>query len=394
MDERNAKASVALGRIFGIQVRLHASVLVIVALILVSLAQGAFRHWHPDWPWWMAWSTAFAATLLFLASLLTHELAHSVVARRRGIAVPQITLFVFGGVAEIASEPTDPRSEFVIAIAGPLTSIAIALVFAFAGAQLAPPHFPDRVIADPGAAMAALTPLATICVWLAPVNFALALFNLVPGFPLDGGRVLRAALWWWSGDQVKATRLAAASGRAFSWLLIGWGVLNLFGGRALDGLWLIVIGIFLGNAAASGYQQLLVRRSLHGLAVADLMRTHFESVEPACTLADFVDRLLLRSAQTSWPVVENGRVIGMVAQRDVARTPEDERTHLLVRNVMRPIASVPVLAPDLAGPAALERIAEMADEPLPVIEGGAIVGLLHASDIFRWLSLHKLHAAS
>ncbi len=394
MDGHNPKASVSLGRIFGIQVRLHASVLIIVALILVSLAQGAFAHWHPDWPWWMAWSTALAATLLFLASLLTHELAHSVVARRRGIAVPQITLFVFGGVAEIASEPADPRSELVIAIVGPLTSIAIALLFAFVGSQLAPPDFPERVIADPGAAMAALTPLATICVWLAPVNLALALFNLVPGFPLDGGRVLRAALWWWLGDQVKATRLAAECGRAFSWLLIGWGILNLLGGRALDGLWLIVIGIFLGNAAASGYQQLLVRRSLHGLAVADLMRTHFESVEPGCTLADFVDRLLLRSAQTSWPVVEDGRAIGMVAQRDVARTPEAERSHLLVRNVMRPIASVPVLAPDLAGPAALERIAEMTDEPLPVIERGAIVGLLHASDIFRWLSLHKLHATS
>lgn len=372
--------------------RLHASVLLIVALILVSLAQGAFRYWHPDWPWWLAWSTALAATLLFLASLLTHELAHSVMARRRGIAVPQITLFVFGGVAEIASEPTDPGSEFVIAIVGPLTSLAIALLFAFVGSQLAPTDFPERVIADPGAAMAALTPLATICVWLAPVNLALALFNLVPGFPLDGGRVLRATLWWWSGDQVKATRLAAACGRAFSWLLIAWGILHLLGGRALDGLWLIVIGIFLGNAAASGYQQLLVRRSLHGLLVADLMRTHFESVAPTCTLADFIDRLLLRSAQTSWPVVEDGRAIGMVAQRDVATTPEAERTHVLVRNVMRPIASVPALAPDLAGPVALERIAEMTDEPLPVVERGAIVGMLHASDIFRWLSLHKLHA--
>ena len=142
--------------------------------------------------------------MLFLASLLTHELAHSLLARRRGIAVPQITLFVFGGVAEIAAEPTDPRSEFAIAIVGPLTSVAIAVAFAFLGAALVPRDFADRVAADPAAAMAQLTPLATICVWLAPVNLALALFNLVPGFPLDGGRVLRAALWWWSGDQVKA----------------------------------------------------------------------------------------------------------------------------------------------------------------------------------------------
>jgi Zn-dependent protease/predicted transcriptional regulator len=397
VDGRNPSASIgsmgiSLGRIFGIRVRLHPSVLVIVALILVSLAQGAFRNWHPDWPWWTAWATAFVATVLFLASLLTHELAHSLVARRRGIAVPQITLFVFGGVAEIAAEPTEPRSEFVIAIVGPLTSVAIALAFAFVGAWLVPIDFVARVTADPAAAMAGLTPFATICVWLAPVNLMLAIFNLVPGFPLDGGRVLRALLWWWSGDQVKATRLAAGCGRAVSWLLIAWGVLDLFGGRALEGLWLIVIGIFLGNAATSGYQQLLVRRSLHGLVVADLMRTHFESVEPTCTLGDFVDRLLLRSAQTSWPVVADGRAVGVIAQRDVAQTAEADRARLQVRDVMRPLGSVPVLAPGLAGPAALERIAEMADEPLPVVDHGAIVGLLHASDIFRWLSLHRLHA--
>lgn len=399
MDASNRAASVApagvsLGRIFGIRVRLHPSVLVIVALILVSLAQGAFRHWHPDWPWWTAWGTALVATLLFLASLLTHELAHSLVARRRGIAVPQITLFVFGGVAEIAAEPTDPRSEFAIAIVGPLTSIAIALAFAFVGAMWVPPDFPERVAADPAGTMAQLTPFATICVWLAPVNFALAVFNLVPGFPLDGGRVLRAVLWWWTGDQVKATRLAAGCGRAFSWLLIAFGVLDLFGGRALEGLWLIVIGVFLGNAAASGYQQLLVRRSLHGLVVADLMRTHFESVEPTRSLAEFVDQLLLRSAQTAWPVVENGRAIGVIGQRDVAKTAEADRARLQVRDVMRPLAAVPVLAPDLAGPTALERIAEMADEPLPVVDRDAIVGLLHASDIFRWLSLHRLHATT
>ena len=396
MDAPNRAATVApvgvsLGRIFGIRVRLHPSVLVIVALILVSLAQGAFRHWHPDWPWSTAWSTAFVATLLFLASLLTHELAHSLVARRRGIAVPQITLFVFGGVAEIAAEPTDPRSEFVIAIVGPLTSIALALAFAFVGALLVPPDFTDRIAADPTATMAQLTPLATICVWLAPVNFVLALFNLVPGFPLDGGRVLRAVLWWWSGDQVKATRLAAACGRAFSWFLMAWGVLDLFGGRALEGLWLIIIGVFLGNAAASGYQQLLVRRSLHGLVVADLMRTHFETVEPTRSLADFVDASLLRSAQTLWPVVADGRAIGAIGQRDVAKTAEADRSRLLVRDVMRPLAQLAVLGPSLTGPAALERIAEMADEPLPVVERDKIVGLLHASDIFRWLSLHRLH---
>jgi hypothetical protein len=184
-------AGVSLGRIFGIRVLLHPSVLVIVALILVSLAEGAFKHWHPDWPWWTAWSTALAATLLFLASLWTHELAHSVVARKRGVPVPQITLFMFGGVAEIAAEPADPRSELLIAIVGPLTSVLIGIAFAFVGALLVPADFIAHATADPVAAMVPLSPLAKICVWLAPVKSRARAVQ--PGARLSARRRPRAA---------------------------------------------------------------------------------------------------------------------------------------------------------------------------------------------------------
>ncbi len=386
------EAGVRIGSVFGIAIRLHPSVVLIAALIFVSLGQSVFPHWHPEWSGATTWSTAAVATVLFFASLLSHELAHAVVARRRGLAVPRITLFIFGGVSELASEPADARSEFVIAIVGPLTSLAIGLLFALVGAWLAPGDFVERASADPGAAIGGLSPVATICVWLAPVNVVLAVFNLVPGFPLDGGRVLRAALWWWSGDQLRATQLAANCGRAFSWLLIAWGFVNLAWGRAIEGVWFMVIGWFLGKAAASGYQQLMVRRALHGLAVADLMRTRFETVDAGLGLGEFVDARLLRSAQTLWPVVDGSRTVGVIAQRDVAASAEAERASLTVRDAMRKLDAVSVLSPRMSGPEALERVAEMSDEPLPVVESDAVVGLLHAADIFRWLELHRLRA--
>jgi hypothetical protein len=293
-------------------------------------------------------------------------------------------------MAELSAEPKTPRAEFLIAIVGPIASLALGIAFALLAALLTPASFAEDVVADPEGAIAHLGPLATICVWLAPVNVALALFNLVPGFPLDGGRVLRAVLWWLSGDQLTATRRAAQSGRAFSWLLIAFGLVNLLWGRAVEGIWFMVIGWFLGNAAQMGYQQLLLRRALHGLVVGDLMRTRFETIGANFPLAEFVDARLLRSAQGLWPVVEAERLVGAIAQADVAGVEEPTRSRLVVGDVMRPIAALPVLSPRLAGPDAFERLASMPDEPLLVVEHGRVVGLLHGSDIFRWLSLHNL----
>jgi len=383
-----------LGTLFGIEVRLDPSIIVIFLLIAVSLAESVFPKWHPDWQWWLSWSTAVGAAVLFFASLLAHEFAHSLVARTQGIVVPRITLFIFGGVAELTAEPKSPRSELLIAIVGPLMSLLIGVSLAVIAALITPADFVDQLMADSEAAIARLGPVATICVWLAPVNVVLAVFNLIPGFPLDGGRVLRAMLWWFTGDQLRATKLAARSGRGFSWLLIAYGVTNLFWGRAIEGVWFMVIGWFLGNAAEAGYQRLLLGRALHGLVVGDLMRTRFEVIDPDFGLADFVDTRLLRSAQGLWPVVADGRFVGVIAQPDVARSVEADRGGLRVRDAMRPLASVPVVSPQLSGPDALERVAQMSDEPLPVVTNGQVVGLLHGADIFRWLALHQLRVSS
>jgi Zn-dependent protease len=388
--KRRGPYGLRLGSVAGIEVRLDASIVLIFALIVVSLAESLFPSWHPDWGRLLTWATAAGAAVAFFASLLLHELAHSLMARRMGIAVPRITLFVFGGMAELSAEPKTPRAEFLIAIVGPLASLALGVVFAVFAASLTPATFAETMMADPERAIAHLGALATICVWLAPVNVALAVFNLLPGFPLDGGRVLRAVIWWAKGDQVVATRRAAQSGRAFSWLLIAYGIVNLFWGRAIDGVWFIVIGWFLGNAAQMGYQQLLLRRALHGLVVGDLMRTHFETVDAEVGLADFVEERLLRSAQGLWPVLDGGRLAGVISQADVVACAEADRSRLTVRDAMRRIDGTAVIGPDLSGPEAYERLSAMADEPVPVVARDRVVGLLHGADILRWISLHQM----
>jgi len=379
-----------LGTVFGIEVRLDASIVIIFMLIVLSLAESLFPSWHPDWSRLLTWSTALLAAVLFFASLLAHELSHSLVAKGQGIDVPRITLFVFGGMAELSAEPKSPRSELMIAIVGPLASLFLGIVFGALAAMLTPAAFAEAVMSNPEEAISHLGPIATICVWLAPVNVALAIFNLVPGFPLDGGRVLRALLWWYSGDQLQATRLAARSGRAVSWLLIAYGFVNLMWGRAVEGIWFMVIGWFLGNAAQMGYQQMMLRRALNGLVVGDLMRSRIEVIDADFSLAEFVEGRLLRSAQALWPVVDNQRLVGVIAHSDVAGSAEADRSRLKVRDAMRPLDSVAVVSPRLSGPDAFERLSGMADEALLVVDDGRPVGLLHGADILRWLSLHQL----
>ncbi len=387
---KTRSSGIVLGRLFGIEIRLDLSVLVIFFLVAVSLGQGLFPVWHPDWGFTITWACAIGAAVVFFVSLLLHELSHSLVARAHGIEVPRITLFLFGGMAEMAAEPKSPRAEFLIAIVGPMASMALALAFGVLGSLLTPPGFAEMVIEDPEGAISTLGPLATVCVWLAPVNLALAVFNLVPGFPLDGGRVLRAFLWWLTDDQLRATRMASISGRVFAGALMVFGIVNLIWGRALEGVWFLIIGWFLGHIAESSYKQLLLRSALRGLVVGDLMRTHFESTTRDTPLEQFIDRQLLRSAQALWPVLVGDSLVGYVSQADIARRAESDRIRLRVGDVMRAADTVSVLSPRLTGPDAFELLAETADEPLPVVDGGKVVGLLHASDIFRFLALHQM----
>lgn len=380
-----------LGRLGGVEVRLDWSVLVIFALVVARLGTGVLATWHPEWTGALRWTVAFGAGITFFASILLHELAHCWAAAAYGIPVARITLFLFGGVSEMQREPDKPGQELVIAIVGPLMSFALGIACTALGVQLAGAEAMRALTADPVGAVAALGPLPTVLLWLGPVNVVLGAFNLVPGFPLDGGRVLRAILWRATGDLLRATRLAALAGRAVAWGLVGFGLFRVLGGD-FGGLWLVLIGWFLSRAARTSALELVVRHALEGLRVGDLMRTRFEAVPADLPLERFVEDRLLRSAQTAWPVLDGERVVGVVTEQDVAAVPEERRAALSVRDVARPARAR--LTPDEPGRDAVRAMAASPDdEALPVIDGDRVVGLLHRGDILRWLALHE-HAAT
>lgn len=378
-----------LFQVFGIEIRLDVSVAIIFALIVYSLAAGLFPQWHPDWDALTAWSTALVAGLLFFASLLAHELAHSLVARRFGIRVPRITLFLFGGVAEIESEAKTPGAELIIALAGPLMSAVLGLSFTGLATGSLDPEVLARLVEDPDVAMASVSPGITACVWLGSVNMMLAIFNLIPGFPLDGGRVFRALVWRVTGNPLQATRWAATTGKYFGWILMGIGLWNLLAHKSFGGLWLMLIGWFLSHLATASYAQTLAQHTLSALRVRDVMRTRFDRVPGGATLEDFVEEYLLRSTQILWPVDGPGGIVGAISFDDVAAVPVGERGRTSVSSVMTPIAKLRVLDSSTVATDALNMLMRAQDRPTLVVDGQRVVGLIRASDIMRWVLLHQ-----
>src|SRR5690242_19429734 len=300
-------------RIAGIDVTVDWSLLIIFALITTSLAAGLFPQWHPAWSPATSWLTALAAAVLFFVSVLAHELSHALVGRANGIRVKRITLFVFGGMAQMEQEPGRWPAELWMAIVGPITSlvIGIACVLAAGAATLA------SDVPDLERFLASLDPGRTLLLWLGQINIVLALFNLVPAFPLDGGRVLRAVLWGATDDLRRATRWASALGQLFAGFLIAAGIamvlgisLPYLGSGAANGVWLAFIGWFLNNAALMSYRQLLTRELLHDVPVGRLMIRQLETVWPDMPLDMLVSNFLVRSDQRAFPVLEGERLAG------------------------------------------------------------------------------------
>jgi Zn-dependent protease len=382
------RSGLRLFSLLGIEIRLDWSVLIIFSLIVYSLGAGLFPQWHPDWPPATTWLTALAAGVIFFASLLAHEMAHSLMARRFGIRVPRITLFLFGGMAEIEQEARTPREEFAIAIVGPLMSAALGVLFAGIASLSMGEQSLAMLADDPEAVMSSLSPALTASLWLGSVNMMLAIFNLVPGFPLDGGRVFRAAVWWATGDPVKATRLAAGAGRLVGWGIMVLGFWNILAWKNLGGLWLIFIGWFLTHLAKASYSQMLTERSLRHARVEDIMRTRFETVPAHVTIEDFIDDYLLRSSQQLWPVTDAGHIVGAIGYGDVAGLAAAERPGRRVADLATPLAQRASLsAGELAGPA-LRQLGTVGDDPVLVLRDGGVVGLIRASDVLRWTLMH------
>jgi Zn-dependent protease/predicted transcriptional regulator len=359
-----------LFRLWGIPVRVHASWLVIFGLIAWSLAVGYFPRQLPDLPLVTHWANGLLAALLLFVSVFLHELSHSVVAIRCGIPVASITLHIFGGVSEMTREPDRPGVEWTVAVVGPLTSFAIAAVLAGVSA------------------LAALPPVAAAVVhYLVFVNVLLGAFNLLPGFPLDGGRLLRALLWKVQGDLRRATRTASAVGTGFAFFLIGLGVLQAAAGQFLGGLWLILIGLFLRQAAEGSYQQLLLRRALGPLRVREGMTREVIHVQPDLSLTRVVDEFVWSHHVSSFPVVERDRVLGILSVDQIKTIPHDRWPETRVRDVMRPMTESLRAAPDESLWQALQKLTQNGLGRLAVVEGERLVGYLSVKDLTHILAV-------
>jgi Zn-dependent protease/predicted transcriptional regulator len=382
-----------LGRIFGITIRIDWSWLFIFLLIAWDLAT-VFAQVHPGWTTWLAWLIGVTAALLFFGSVLAHELAHSLVARARGVPVRSITLFLFGGVSNIQREPPSPLAEFLITIVGPITSIVLGFVFIWlSGVAIGPL---DAVVASPFSLVGRLDPVTTLLLWLGPINILVGLFNLIPGFPLDGGRILRSILWAVTHNLRRATHWAALIGQGVAWLMILVGVAMIFGVRIpffgtgfINGIWLIFIGWFLNSAAAQSYRQVVIEDILVGVPVAQLMRMNPPSVPATISIGDLVQNYIMGTDDQSFPVMEGTQLVGIVTLEDVRKVAHQAWAMTTVGQIMTTADKLTEVTPDEDAAEALRELTQRDASQLPVVRNGQMIGMLRRRDIARWVQLHS-----
>lgn len=384
----------ALFSVLGVGIRLDPSVALTFILITYSLATGILPAWHPAWSSALVWGTAFVSGMLFFGSLLAHELSHALVARRFGIPVPRITLFLFGGMAEMESEARSPRAEFAMAIAGPLMSLLLAAGFLTACYASMGAASRQLFIDDPSRALASFSPLVTAGIWVGSINVVLALFNLIPGFPLDGGRVLRAGIWWWTGNRALATRIAASGGRLFGWFLMGWGLWILLVQQDVSGLWTVLVGWFLAHLAWESVRQDVMAMQLQAVSVRDVMRTPVGTVGGNELLTTFIDEHLQHNEQAIWPVLDGAAVTGLVGMREVIACAPQQRAGTQVRDIQQPLHKCSQVSSAAMLTDVLPLLAPNSQSQIAVVDDGMVVGLVSSADVLRYLQLHPLNFAS
>ncbi len=367
---------VVLGRVLGFEIRADVSWVFLALLVLWSLAGGFFPAFYPELPQRTYWALGVLGTVGLFVSLLFHELSHAVVGRHYGIQVSGITLFLFGGAAEMQSEPETPNSEFLMAIAGPIASLVLAGAFYLLWQALAGLGAPEHWAGVPR--------------YLAIINVALAVFNLLPAFPMDGGRALRALLWRWGKDLRGATRVASRLGQGFGMLLMALGILQaLMLGNFIGGMWWFLIGLFVQGQAGGTYRHLLDRLALEGQRVRDVMTRDPVTVAPEDSLRDLVDAVVYRHHHHRYPVVEGGRLLGHVGTRHVKAVPQERWPEVRVRDVMQPRGEETTIRPDCTAQDALERLQTSGDGWLLVAEGDRLHGILALRDLMQYLRLRQ-----
>jgi Zn-dependent protease/predicted transcriptional regulator len=363
------RSQIKLGRLFGIQIGLHYSWFLIALLIVLSLSS-QFHGSNPEWGDGVILVLAVATAMLFFVSLLLHELAHSLVASSNNLPVKEITLFALGGVSQIEKNPTSAKLEFWMALVGPMTSAVIGAMCLLAA------HAVGGASSKPGMAM---------LLWLGYINLALATFNMIPGYPLDGGRVLRAIIWWKTGDPDRSTQVAATAGQVVAFCFIAFGIFRFFGGAGIGGLWIAFIGWFLLQAARESSVRVGLAHALKGVRVADVMTRDCPTIDGWLNLQNFVEHELLRTGRRCFIVVDKGEMSGLVTPQEITGIDRAKWPFTTVHDVMRPIGDVRSVAPDTPLQSALESMSRDDLNELPVVSDGHLEGVLSQAQIISYL---------
>jgi Zn-dependent protease/predicted transcriptional regulator len=364
---------ITLFRLFGFEVRVDASWLFLALLITWSLAVGYFPYRYAGLRGMDYWWMGILSALGLFGSIVVHELSHSLVARRYNLPMKGITLFIFGGVAEMGEEPPNAKTEFLMAIAGPITSIVIgcALSMLYAAGRTTWP-----------------VPVVAVIGYLAWINLVLAAFNLIPAFPLDGGRVLRSALWYWKGNLARATRIASAIGSGFGILLMVLAVWQLFTGNFIGAMWWFLIGLFLRGAAETSYRQMVMRQALAGEPVRRLMSSDPVTVTPDTSIEDLVEDYIYKRHFKMFPVVAPGseKLAGCVTTVDVKKIPRNEWPVHRVVEVLHPCSDDNTVSPDTDAVNALAKITKSGQSRLMVVDHDRLVGIISLKDLMSFLA--------
>lgn len=363
------RSSINLGKLFGIPFGVNYTWFIIFVLVTVSLAGYHFPQTYPDWSRPLYWIIGIATSLLFFGSVLAHELCHSLVAIRFGIPVRNITLFLFGGVSTITREATKPGHELLMAFAGPASSLVLGGLFGLL-------YFLTRTTVQP---------IAALALYLAGINVLLGLFNLLPGFPLDGGRVFRAIVWGVTGNYEQSTRIAAVLGQGIAYLFIIGGILIAFTGNLLSGLWFAFIGWFLENAASQSQRQLVLRDYLRGYTAADVMRSDCATISGEGSVQQLVDQEVLPKGQRCFLVTTGGELRGIVTLHEIRGVPREDWPTTPVRDAMTGFDEILAVPPEEEAYRVLEKMDAEDVNQIPVVKDHRLVGVVARDSVLRFI---------
>jgi len=361
--------SFRIGRLAGFQIAIHYSWLFIFILIVLVLSTGYMPLNYPGLSTIAYWTIGLIATVLLFGSVLFHELCHSIVARNYGLPIARITLFFFGGVSEMTEEPNNPKVELKMAAAGPASSILLGILFGLA-------LYISSILQMPPEVRAPLD----YGLW---INFFLAGFNLIPGFPMDGGRILRAAIWVWRKNLVRATKIATSVGIGLAYLMVTGGILLAFVGSWINGLWLVFIGLFLKNGAESSLRHTIINKALLGVAVEDIMTKDIKTVSPETTVEEFVSEYLLRFRHEVYPVLADGQILGLASIQDAKQLPKDRWKTTHVKEIMKPPEKMVMVRPNQEAVEALLKMSKYDVGQVLVVAEGNLLGIVTHSDILH-----------